>query len=204
MTFTHLACGLAAAVLVARGVTGPLPWVLLELRMVLDCLDGVLARARGTCSARGRAKDEMADAAGFLALLVAIAYRTHAWLLGVALLAIAAVTAAGYAVLKRRLLGTNDLDPADPLLFVTRFGDRTAGRLFRPAPPTRAYVSAVSLLSWDNALPLVHIGVLSGALVYGEAAALAYGAAVTLAVLAIGAISCRRERRRRSSSPRCR
>ncbi|HEY8077880.1 MAG TPA: CDP-alcohol phosphatidyltransferase family protein [Labilithrix sp.] len=183
VTFTHLACGLAAAVLVARGVTGVAPWVLLELRMVLDCLDGVVARARGTCSARGRAKDEMADAAGFLALLVAIAIRTHAWLLGLALLAIAAVTAAGYAVLKRRLLGTTDLDPADPFLFLTRFGDRTAGRIFPPATPTRGYVSAVSLLSWDNALPLVHLGVLAGALVYGEIAALAYGVLATLVVL---------------------
>jgi phosphatidylglycerophosphate synthase len=189
VTFTHLALGIGAAILVARGTTGALPWAMLEARMILDCLDGVVARAKNTCSPRGRAKDEMADAAGFLALIVAITFRTQTWLLGFAVLAIAAVTAAGYAVLKRRLLDTPlDLSPEDPLLFITRFADEKATRIFWPSR-RRAhprFVSAVSLLSWDNALPLVHIGVLTGALVVGELAALTYGAIAIALVLVRG------------------
>lgn len=189
VTCTHLALGLGAALLVARGTTGVLPWAMLEARMLLDCLDGVVARMRGTCSPRGRAKDEMADAAGFLALIVAITVRTHAWVLGEAVLVTAAVTAAGYAVLKRRLSETPlDLSPDDPLLFITRFADEHASRLFWPKP-RRAdprYVSAVSLMSWDNALPIIHLGVLTGALVMGELAAIFYGAAAVALVLATG------------------
>src|SRR5262249_6212323 len=155
-----------------------------EARMILDCLDGVVARAKNTCSPRGRAKDELADAAGFLALIVAIAIRTHAWALGEAVLFMAALTAAGYAVLKRRLQDAPlEMSTDDPLLAITRFADAQATRIFWPAPrrAERRYVAAVSLLSWDNALPIIHLGVLSGALVAGEVAALAYGAfAVTL------------------------
>jgi phosphatidylglycerophosphate synthase len=188
VTLAHLACGLAAAALVARGVTGLLPWALLELRMVLDCLDGVVARARSTSSPRGRAKDEMADATGFLGLVTAIALRTHAWWLGLGLVALGAVAAAGYAVLKRRLLDQPLEQTADPLLAVTRFGDRAASRIFWPSPrrADRAYVVAVSLLSPDNALPLLHLGVLTGALMLGEAAAVGYFALAAASVLALG------------------
>jgi phosphatidylglycerophosphate synthase len=194
VTFAHFTLGLAAAAMVYDGRSGALPWAMLEARMVLDCLDGVLARARGTSSARGRANDELADATAFLALVLAIAARAHdprAWLLALALLATAAVTAAGYAVLKRRLLAQPLLDdPREdgPLVRVTRFGDRVATRIFWPSErrPTRPYVAAVSLLSWDNALPIVHLGVLTGAFALAEGAALAYGAIALVATLALG------------------
>jgi phosphatidylglycerophosphate synthase len=192
ITFTHLALGIGAAVLVARGTTGILPWAMLEARMVLDCLDGVIARARNTCSPRGRAKDELADAAGFLALVIAIAIRTHAWALGEAVLCIAALMAAGYAVLKRRLQGMPlDMSPDDPLLVITRFADAQATKIFWPAPRRAEprYVAAVSLLSWDNALPIIHLGVLTGALVGSELAALAYGAFAVALVLALGRLA---------------
>jgi phosphatidylglycerophosphate synthase len=195
VTLAHLAVGLVAAALVLRGATGVLPWALLEARMVLDCLDGVIARARGTASPRGRSNDELADAAGFMALVVAVTIRTRTWALGFALLGVAAVTAAGYAVLKRRLLGeastSTSTSTSTRLVRVTRWADGIATRIFWPCErrPEPRFVTAVSLLSWDNALPIVHLGVLTGALVLAERAALVYGAVVTNAVLALGHVA---------------
>lgn len=45
--------------------------VLYELRNVLDCLDGELARAQGTGSLQGAVMDEVMDGLGFFALLAA-------------------------------------------------------------------------------------------------------------------------------------
>lgn len=43
--------------------------------MILDCFDGVLARARGSSSPFGRALDEIADSIAFVTLSVAMTYR---------------------------------------------------------------------------------------------------------------------------------
>ncbi|MBI4617939.1 MAG: CDP-alcohol phosphatidyltransferase family protein [Planctomycetes bacterium] len=76
VTWLHMAVGLVAAWFVTRGTHGGLlvACVLYELRMILDCLDGVLARAKKIDSPFGRAADEAADIATFLALLVAIGF----------------------------------------------------------------------------------------------------------------------------------
>ncbi len=78
VTYTHIAFGLAAAALVAftqgKGWL-VLAFVLCEVRMILDCFDGVLARARGTSSPFGRALDEIADSIAFITLSTAMTYR---------------------------------------------------------------------------------------------------------------------------------
>jgi hypothetical protein len=78
VTYTHIAFGLAAASLVAftegKGWL-VLAFILCEVRMILDCFDGVLARARGTSSPFGRALDEIADSIAFITLSCAMTYR---------------------------------------------------------------------------------------------------------------------------------
>jgi hypothetical protein len=78
VTYTHIAIGLTAAALVA--FTEGRQWLLLafvlcEVRMILDCFDGVLARARGTSSPFGRALDEIADSIAFVTLICAMTHR---------------------------------------------------------------------------------------------------------------------------------
>lgn len=80
VTYTHIAFGLAAAALVAfteNKLWLVLAFVLCEVRMILDCFDGVLARARGTSSPFGRALDEIADSIAFITLSVAMSHRLH-------------------------------------------------------------------------------------------------------------------------------
>ena len=75
----HGLVGLAAAFLVARGGRTELvaAAILYEFRLFLDCLDGVVARAKGTASAGGRALDELADTVNFFALLGALGWNLH-------------------------------------------------------------------------------------------------------------------------------
>lgn len=78
VTYTHIAFGLGAAALVAfthGKLWLVLAFVLCEVRMILDCFDGVLARARGTSSPFGRALDEIADSIAFITLSAAMTYR---------------------------------------------------------------------------------------------------------------------------------
>ena len=44
--------------------------VLFELRSILDCFDGVLARAKRLCSPAGRALDQLGDSIGFASLMI--------------------------------------------------------------------------------------------------------------------------------------
>lgn len=78
VTYIHIVIGSIAASLVA--FTHNPYWLIVafalsELRMVLDCFDGVLARARGTSSPFGRALDEIADSIAFITLTAAMTYR---------------------------------------------------------------------------------------------------------------------------------
>lgn len=86
VTYTHILCGTAAALVVA--FTRDPKWliaafVLLEVRMILDCFDGVLARARGTSSPFGRALDEIADTVALISLVIAMNYRLRTGVPGV-------------------------------------------------------------------------------------------------------------------------
>jgi hypothetical protein len=78
VTYVHTTFGLTAAALVAW-TKSPLYLVLaffcLEIRMVLDCFDGVLARATGKSSPYGRALDEIADTVSMITLTIAMTYR---------------------------------------------------------------------------------------------------------------------------------
>jgi CDP-alcohol phosphatidyltransferase len=91
VTYTHIAFGLTAAALVAftegRGWL-VLAFVLCEVRMILDCFDGVLARARGTSSPFGRALDEIADTIAFITLALAMTWRLSLGTRGVLLLCV--------------------------------------------------------------------------------------------------------------------
>jgi len=85
VTYAHIAIGLVASGLVALTRAPywlPVAFVLLEVRMILDCFDGVLARARGTSSPFGRALDELADTIATISLMIAMAYRLSLGLRG--------------------------------------------------------------------------------------------------------------------------
>jgi phosphatidylglycerophosphate synthase len=81
VSFFHGAIGIVAAFLVALGPARlfPLVYLLTELRAVLDCYDGVLARGKKLFSANGRVIDEVSDAVSFVAISVGVAYRIHTW-----------------------------------------------------------------------------------------------------------------------------
>ena len=78
ITYVHTMFGLAAAALVAW-TQSPFYLVVafffLEIRMVLDCFDGVLARATGKSSPFGRALDEIADTIATITLTIATTHR---------------------------------------------------------------------------------------------------------------------------------
>jgi hypothetical protein len=85
VTYAHIVCGLAAAALVAftrAPIWLVIAFALCEVRMILDCFDGVLARARGTSSPFGRALDEIADSIAFITLIVAMNIRIDTGLSG--------------------------------------------------------------------------------------------------------------------------
>lgn len=78
VTYAHTTFGLVAASLVAwtrSPVYLVVAFFLLEIRMVLDCFDGVLARATGKSSPFGRALDEIADTVAMITLTIATTHR---------------------------------------------------------------------------------------------------------------------------------
>lgn len=110
VTYTHILFGLAGAGLVA--FTAGRAWlvvafVLLEVRMILDCFDGVLARARGTSSPFGRALDEIGDTIAVISLAAAITHRLELGPVGVfiasAMLAFGGLSANAWDFYKRKL-----------------------------------------------------------------------------------------------------
>ncbi len=110
VTYVHIAFGLAAAALVAftqekRWLV--LAFVLSEIRMILDCFDGVLARARGTSSPFGRALDEIADTIAIITLSAAMTHRLHLGARGLfivcAMLAFGGLCANAWDFYKRKL-----------------------------------------------------------------------------------------------------
>jgi hypothetical protein len=110
VTYTHTGFGLAAASLVA--FTEDRRWLVLafalsEIRMILDCFDGVLARARGTSSPFGRALDEIADTVAVITLSAAMTHRLELGGRGLfivcAMLAIGGLCANAWDFYKRKL-----------------------------------------------------------------------------------------------------
>jgi phosphatidylglycerophosphate synthase len=74
VTVAHALLGVAAAIVVLFGSRTALvvAGVLWEAHLFLDCLDGALARARGTESARGHTVDIIGDTVALLALAAAM------------------------------------------------------------------------------------------------------------------------------------
>lgn len=79
ITVIHVLVAITSAWFVLRGTPTDLftAAVLYEMRNVLDCLDGVLARARKTASLHGAVIDELADGLGFTVLLLACGFHLY-------------------------------------------------------------------------------------------------------------------------------
>jgi phosphatidylglycerophosphate synthase len=231
VTYIHTCFGVSAGALVALGS----PWALvaafvaLEIRDVLDCYDGVLARAKNMSSPRGRALDEAADSVSFIALSIGLAIygmRFHPEIPTGIYFAFAffgvvagAFCAHGCDFYKRRLgsaLKEGKDSIADELEAkrvaaaanqagaVTNWGiwvDRwqlvfwetkyasghpvktVLDRAHRPGVQIMARV--VGLMSWENGIFLIHVGLLTGHVLASWVAAVAYG----LTMIVVGRIT---------------
>ena len=80
VTYFHTMVGLAAATFVAQGSKSGLviAFVLSEVRFVLDCFDGVLARAKKINSPYGRTLDALGDAVSYIALCIGVYFHIRA------------------------------------------------------------------------------------------------------------------------------
>lgn len=163
ITYLHTAIGVLGATVMAFGTTRTamvVAFLLLEVRMILDCYDGVLARAKKLSSPRGRVLDELGDAVGYIAICVGMnvhLHRAHPGtpvglfvLLGVFVLVAGAMSGHAYDFYKRRLGSAlkdgrdaiaEELDQKHELVsngsakWITRFGiwfDRWQVRLYEP------------------------------------------------------------------------
>jgi phosphatidylglycerophosphate synthase len=74
VTYFHTGVGVAAAAFVAHGSrTGLIiAFVLSEIRFILDCFDGVLARSKKISSPYGRTLDALGDAVSYIALCIGV------------------------------------------------------------------------------------------------------------------------------------
>jgi hypothetical protein len=215
VTYAHIVCGLISASLVA--FTEGRGWLLLafvfcEVRMILDCFDGVLARARGTSSPFGRALDEIADSIAFITLATAMTYRLGLGTRGVVLcctmLALGGLCANAWDFYKRKITtalrdgkdGVLDeirhkkeliesgkgtflgywgvyFDCFQVLLYEVRPAKGDTVDLIRARavdPRFRRFSGLLSLLSFDNGVGILHLGVLTGLFLEAEVFALAY------------------------------
>ncbi|MDB4943455.1 MAG: hypothetical protein JWP97_2989 [Labilithrix sp.] len=234
ITYIHTLCGITAAVLVGAGDRAGLvaAFFLCELRMVLDCYDGVLARAKKLSSPRGRTIDELGDAVAYVAItagMCAHVYRTRHELslggtiaFGALLIAWGGMSGHAYDFYNRRLGAAlkdgrdaikDELDAKLAIVdagnapWITRFGiwfDRWQVRLYTPTVQgnaaqrvierantagMRGLVRIVSLLSWDNVLTVLTVGILLDRVYEVQLFAIGYGLFMfTLARLMIGRV----------------
>ena len=72
VTIGHTLLGISAGALISTGRPALLvaAGAMYEVRSILDCFDGVLARAKGTASPYGRAMDQTGDFIGFAAFII--------------------------------------------------------------------------------------------------------------------------------------
>lgn len=232
VTYTHILFGLTASALVAFTRGGGwlvLAFVLSEIRMILDCFDGVLARARGTSSPFGRALDEIADTIALITLVIAIGHRVHLGAVGVvigsAMLAFGGLCANAWDFYKRKLTfalrdgkdGALDeirlkralvesgkgtflgywgvyFDGFQLLLYEVRPDDGDAVGVIRSRakdPLFRRFASLLSLLSFDNGVSILHIGVLTGLFVESEIFALGYAISMWVSTMILARLVLR-------------
>ncbi len=84
VTLAHSLLAVAGGVVIAQGTPRAfvLAGVMFEVRAVLDCFDGVVARAKKMSSPLGRAIDQLGDTVGFVSLMAGGAVclaRIHGW-----------------------------------------------------------------------------------------------------------------------------
>jgi hypothetical protein len=125
VTYCHIVLSTIAAGVVAFTHSRALlvlAVVISETRMVLDCFDGVLARARGTSSPFGRALDEIGDTVATITMTMAVTHRAMMGGTGVftacAMLAFGGLCANAWDFYKRKLstaLKENKDGPFDEL-----------------------------------------------------------------------------------------
>ena len=180
ITYLHTTIGVAAAAMVAWSTSRSalvVAFIMLEVRMVLDCYDGVLARAKKLSSPRGRTLDELGDAAAYVAICIGMTIhvaRTHSELpvelvvaLGAMVLLAGAMSGHAYDFYKRRLGSAlkegrdaiaEELEQKDTLVregrakWITRFGiwfDRWQVRLYEPQYQGGDAVGAI-VNGWDR------------------------------------------------------
>jgi phosphatidylglycerophosphate synthase len=231
ITYIHTLIGILGSALVALGGRQNLvlAFVLLEIRMILDCYDGVLARAKKLSSPRGRTLDEIGDAVSFIALCIGMTIHVYRFrpdtplapiaAFGVFLLATGAMSGHSYDFYNRRL-GSALKDGRDAVAeelaqkrallqdgrgpAITRFGiwfDQWQVRVYEPRyvggsavatvlsragrPGVRRLVKLIGLVSWDNGLGLLHIGILFGRVLEAEIVAASYGVLMFLSALVL-------------------
>jgi len=99
VTALHTLIGLASGFVIAEGT--PRAWllagVMYEVRSILDCFDGVVARAKKLSSPMGRALDETGDTISFVSLMggtMVCMARVHGWPAAVAVVVIGTVLSA--------------------------------------------------------------------------------------------------------------
>lgn len=111
VTGLHTAIGVCAGAIITVGTPKAfvLAGVLFEVRAILDCFDGVVARAKKLSSPLGRALDQLGDAIGFASLMVGglvCLARLHGWATATAVIlvttAISACCTTAWDFYKRR------------------------------------------------------------------------------------------------------
>ena len=121
ITFAHAAVGVGAAYLIYSKFY-VLAVLLLEIRTILDCTDGILARLRGNSSAFGRTLDTIGDGVTFNAIMIAGAlrmildfptYRPSLILIAVFFFAMTAAHCGSVYQLMKRKLGSIILEQID-------------------------------------------------------------------------------------------
>lgn len=235
VTYAHIAIGLSASAIVAFTVGKHwllAAFVLCEVRMILDCFDGVLARARGSSSPFGRALDEIADTIACITLMCAFTHRVHNGSVGV-LLTCATLACGGLCAnawdfykrkitfalrdgkdgvldelrQKRELIETGKgtflgywgvyFDCFQVLLYEVRPVHDDAVSVIRARandPQFRRFASLLSLLSFDNGLGILHLGVLTGLFFESQVFALGYAVFMWLATMIFARVVLRDQR----------
>lgn len=232
VTYVHIVCGLTAAGLVA--FTTETRWlvvafILSEVRMILDCFDGVLARARGSSSPFGRALDEIADTIAAITLMSAMTHRLANHDVGLlvtcATMVFGGLSANAWDFYRRKLtfaLRENKDGCFDELRHKRQLIESGKGTflgywgvyfdcfqflLYEVRPESgdpvsvirarangrelRRFASLLSLLSFDNGLGILHVGVLTGLFFESQLVTLGYAFFMWIATMIYARIALR-------------
>jgi len=158
VTVFHTVLSVAAGFVIALGTPTAfvVAGIMFETRSILDCLDGVLARATKQSSPFGRALDQMGDTIGFLSLMggaLVCLTRLYGWATALVVvlvtMAVSALCTTAWDLYKRRFTSLikdgYDTTEEDYLTLCRRFEER---------PMVSLWVSkVVSLYAWYTLSP---------------------------------------------------